>query len=465
MSTFKPEFLSRCKDFAESEGLLAPGMHVVLAVSGGVDSMTMLHAFVELREEWKLTLSVAHVNHQLRGEESDGDEAFVKKAAEALAIPFYSTRVATLDTAQKQGIGKQEVARELRYQYFEQVRQQVRAGAVATAHNADDNAETVLMNALRGSGIHGLAGIPLHRGQGSVIRPMLFAYRNEIAQYASESGIAFREDSSNASQEYTRNLIRLNVMPYLTASLETNVAHSLNRISAVMREMRERLSAESGSVYAEVVSVDHSRTIVNIPLFLKQKPLVQDEILLSVFRSLHIEPQAEKLFAVLNLCTGQTGRSLSLSATVSTSRDRDQLVFGAPAEPKSFEFAVDLGRHYPVGEFDFCAERVATLPTTFTRSGSEEFVDSTRLGTQLVLRNWKAGDWFIPLGLHNKKKLSDFFIDEKVSRHEKQSIPVLESDGEIVWVCGYRLDERFMVTPQTASVVKLQYVSRSHVSI
>ncbi|MCI0706985.1 MAG: tRNA lysidine(34) synthetase TilS [Ignavibacteriae bacterium] len=463
MSTLTEQFSSRLEHFLSEKQLLAPGSHVVLAVSGGIDSMTMLHAFADLRPHRNLTLTVAHVNHQLRGEESDGDEAFVRHAAELLGLPFFSPRVATMGYAHEKAIGKQEAARELRYEFFERIRQQVQADAVATAHNADDNAETVLMNALRGSGVHGLAGIPLQRDQGSLIRPMLFAYRTEIEQYAHEAGVEFREDSSNASQDYTRNKIRHSVIPSLEANVGANVAQSLNRISDIMREVGQRLSTETGAIFQKVVRQDGERVEVDIPLLLRQSPLVQDEIILSVLRRLHVEPQAEKVFAIFDLCSSQTGRSLSLSGSVSVYRDRSHLNFGEPLQQHEFTLPVELGRLYMYGNFEFAAERQSSLPTELRGNGSVEFVDSERLNGPLVLRNWHAGDWFIPLGLHNRKKLSDFFIDAKVPRHQKHDIPVLVSGGDIVWVCGYRLDERFMVSPKTASVVKLQYTPHSNV--
>jgi tRNA(Ile)-lysidine synthase len=465
MTAYKQQFISRFEDFLTSRGLLTRGAHVALAVSGGVDSMTMLNVFAELRERWDFILRIVHLNHQLRGEESNGDEEFVRHKSEALGLPFCCTRVDTIGFAHEEGVGKQEAARELRYRYFEDIRQKINAEVVATAHNADDNAETVLMNALRGSGVHGLAGIPLRREQGAIIRPMLFAYRHDIEQYVEEVGIEFREDSSNASQQYTRNFMRLNVIPYLDASLGADTARSLNRISDIMREVNHRLSTETEPVYSQIVSREGNTTIVNIPRLLGQSPLVQDEILLAVFRALHIEPHAEKLFNLHELCSGQTGRSLSLSATVTVYRDRERLIFGQPVHIEPFELHIDVGKHYALRNFEFTTEPMQSMPNTFQRTGSQEFVDSQRLSKNLILRNWKAGDWFIPLGLHSKKKLSDFFIDAKVPRFEKQNIPVLESDGNIVWVCGYRLDERFMVMPETTSVVKLQYVTRSNVSL
>ncbi|HEY4611679.1 MAG TPA: tRNA lysidine(34) synthetase TilS [Bacteroidota bacterium] len=463
MSASKQQLTSRFEEFLQTKQLLTPETHVLLAVSGGVDSMTMLHLFAQLQPRWKLTLGIAHVNHQLRGDESDSDEAFVRAAAESFGFPFFIARVDTLGYAHQNTMGKQEAARELRYRFFEEARQQAGAGVVATAHNADDNAETVLMNALRGSGVHGLAGIPIRREQGNIIRPLLFAYRNEIEKYARENGVTFRNDSSNESIAYTRNQLRLNVIPLLERSLEINVAQSLNRISAVMREVEGTLNSEVGSVLKDVVRDDQPGTVVDIPSLLRQSPLVQDELVLSVFRKLGVEPQAEKIFHVLELCSGQTGRALTLSRSVVVYHDRDRLVFAPPAQPRAFELPVEIGKRYQLPDFTFASELTDTLPTEFHRSPTQALIDSAQVGAKLVLRNWKPGDWFVPLGMNGKKKLSDFFVDAKVPLFEKQRIPVLESDGDIVWVCGYRLDERFKVTQRTATVVQLQYLPQRNV--
>jgi tRNA(Ile)-lysidine synthase len=313
------------------------------------------------------------------------------------------------------------------------------------------------MNALRGSGVHGLAGIPVRRDEGRIIRPLLFAYRSEIERYARETGIRFRTDSSNSSLAYTRNVVRMNLMPLLQQHCEANIAQSLNRLSAVMREAEGQLSTQTDAVYHQIVTTRQTRTMVNIPRLRSQSPLVQDEILLRVFRQLGVEPQRGKLLHVLQLCEAQTGKTMSLTKTIRVLRDRDHLCFDDASQAEPFAYPVVLGQEYEFPSFRFAARLRKTVPQQFSRRATTEFVDAERLGKNLVLRNWREGDWFMPLGLHGKKKLSDFFVDEKVPRTDKHCIPVLESDGSIVWVCGYRLDERFMVTSQTSTAVELHY--------
>jgi tRNA(Ile)-lysidine synthase len=450
--------LKRVEDFLRSNNLLAPDSRLILAVSGGLDSMTMLHLFAALRESWKLDLAVAHVNHQLRGEESDADEAFVQATAAQFDIPFFSTRVHTLEHARTHGLNKQVAARDLRYQFFEELREQLRADCVATAHTADDNAETVLMNALRGSGIHGLAGIPVRREQGKIIRPLLFAYRSEIEQYAREAVLAYRQDSSNDSPAYTRNFVRLKLMPMLQQQLHVNIAQSLNRLSTLMRDVESRLHIQTQAVYNQIVSTEGAQVSIHIPSFQKQSPLVQDEILLTLFRQLGIEPQAEKIHLLLQLCNGQTGHWVSLSKAVRAYRDRNVLLFDRRPQPEPFSYTVEVGKAYNFATFHFASRLENSVPQRFTQSPTTQYIDAGKVSRTLTLRSWRDGDWFLPFGLHGRKKVSDFFIDRKVPLTEKHRIPVLESDGSIVWVCGYRLDERFMITNQTTAAVKLDYL-------
>jgi len=225
-----------------------------------------------------------------------------------------------------------------------------------------------------------------------------------------------------------------------------------------LRELEGRLTTDTGAAYDRVVFTEGPRTFVNIPLLLKQTPLVQDEIILTLFRAQDIEPLAEKVAHVLNLCLMQTGRSLSLSGRVKVSRDRDRLVFLSSVPDESFAYAVEVGKSYRFPGFEFTAQVERSVPEEFNRDRMTEFVDAAQLGNSLVVRNWKEGDWFIPLGLGTKRKLSDFFVDNKIPRFEKNRIPLLESDGRVVWVCGHRIDDRFKITAKTATVVKIQYV-------
>lgn len=450
----------RFEKFIRTESLLMPESTLILAVSGGMDSMVMLDLFSGLRESWQWKLHVAHVNHGLRDEESDGDEDFVRLAASNLGLPFSSKRVDTLEYAHEQRLSKQEAARDLRYEFFEELRQRISASAVATAHQANDNAETVLLNALRGAGVRGLSGIPVRRG--ALIRPLLFAYREEIAQYAIAFGISYRNDSSNDSINYKRNLLRHSIIPQLKSEMQSDVVESLNRVSQVMRQLDASVQSEAMSVAEHIMTFgSRGRIMVKVPLLLAQPVYLQEALILEVFRQLKMELRSEKVAQTLRLCLLPTGRRLQLSGTIAVYHDRDRLVFDKSTEPVDYRQRVFPGSSFEFADFRFSLSRVEQVAQKFESTKFVETVDAQRLGPQLILRQWQKGDWFVPLGMQSKKKLSDFFTDEKVPLFEKPTIPILESDGAIVWVCGWRLDDRFKVTDQTKSVIKLTYSPNS----
>ncbi|MGB2868831.1 MAG: tRNA lysidine(34) synthetase TilS [Bacteroidota bacterium] len=443
--------------FIHEQHLLSPGQSLVLAVSGGVDSTVMLSLFAGLSRRWKLKITVAHVNHGLRGEESDGDEEFVQHAASTLGVPFFAERVPTLDYAHAHKVSKQEAARTLRYEFLEKIRAQASADAIATAHQANDNAETVFLNLLRGTGVRGLAGIPVRRDPGAVIRPLLFAYRSELEEYATSQNIAYREDSSNKSTAYTRNLVRQVVLPGLQQQLGSDIWTSLNRVSSVMRGLEQSLSLAVGQKLPAMIRESENRLAVSLPLLMAEPEYLQEEILLALLRREGVEPSAEKVLNLLRLCSQPTGRSIRLTDKLAAYRNRDDLVFGPPLEDSPFDQPVVIGGTYTFGKFTFSIGEPEPVPSSLVRKEPYELADADRLKDGLVLRTWRPGDWFVPLGMNTRKKVSDFLIDEKVPLFEKSEIPVLESQSEIVWVCGKRLDDRFKIRENTRSVVKLFY--------
>lgn len=456
MDTFQHTFLDSFERFIRGHALVEPGDRVLLAVSGGIDSMVMLDAFSRIQSAWELSLSVVHVNHQLRGQESLEDEEFLREAVRTRGLPFLAERVNVKDFQSDHRLSKQEAARALRYDALERARIETKSVSVATGHHADDNAETVLMNALRGAGVRGLSGIPVRREPGSVIRPLLFAYRKEIESYAMERDVRYREDSSNASLHYKRNLLRHSLMPFLNDELQTDASRSLNRVSALMRSLGERLSAETSKISGEILRVRDGMTSISIPALMHQPLVLQEEILLAALRDHGIEPTTQKVQSCLDLCSHPTGRSLDLSADWCILHNRGELLLHRRIDPAPFEQEIQIGQEYDLGAFRFAAHPLDRVPSGFHHQEGAEIVDADKLG-RLVLRSWKEGDWFMPLGMIGRKKLSDYFVNEKVPKVEKHSTPILESDGAVVWVCGHRLDRRFSISDSTKRAMELRF--------
>jgi tRNA(Ile)-lysidine synthase len=435
--------------------LIAPEQSVLLAVSGGVDSMVMLHLFSRLREQMKLRLSVIHVNHQLRGEESMGDEKFVMEMSDYYHIPFFCERIDVMSYAHELGLSKQLAARQLRYECFERARGKVGADAVATAHHADDNAETVLLNIVRGTGIRGLAGIPPKREPGCIIRPLLFAARKEIEAYAAEQGIKYRSDSSNRSLAYRRNELRHNILPALQKR-NPNIVKTLNAIADRMQDVNEKMRRLVDETMCSIIRKDpQGRFALNVKKLKSEPDFLWDEIFVELLTRMDIEPTEKKVSALHLLCTQPTGRMVELSGKFAAYHDRDHIVFKISDDEQPNIRKVEFGYSYDYKNYLVSISKPERVPSTYAGTHEVEYIDAERLGTQLVLRPWHAGDWFIPLGMKTKKKLSDFFTDQKIPRYQKTSVPVLESDGIIVWICGKRLDDRFKLTDRTKTAIRL----------
>jgi tRNA(Ile)-lysidine synthase len=448
-------FETKLKRFIQHRRLVSSGQTVILTVSGGVDSMVMLHLFSKLREQMKLCLSVIHVNHQLRGEESIGDEKFVMEMADFYHFPFFCERIDVMSYAHELGLSKQLAARMLRYDCFERVRRKIDADAVATAHHADDNAETVLLNIMRGTDIHGLAGIPPKREPGRIIRPLLFATRKEIETYAAEQGVQYRNDSSNLSLAYRRNELRHNILPVLQKR-NPGIVPTLNHIADMMQDVNKKMHKIVDEKIHSLVRKDtHAHLTLNIKNLKSEPDFLWDEIFVQVLHRMEIEPTEKKVNALHRLCTQPTGRMVELSGKFAAYRDRNYIVFKIIDDVQPSIRQVEFGKSYGYKDYLVSISTPECVPSTYTGTHEVEYIDAERLGKQLVLRPWHAGDWFIPLGMKTKKKLSDFFTDQKVPRYQKSSIPVLESDGIIVWVCGKRLDDRFKLTHRTQTAIRL----------
>jgi len=445
----------KLKEFIRCHRLLSPKQSVLLAVSGGVDSMVMLHLFSRLREQKKLRLSVVHVNHQLRGEESMGDEKFVMEMADFFHVPFYCERIDVLSYAHEHGLSKQVAARQLRYECFDRIRKQLNAIAVATAHHADDNAETVLLNILRGTGIRGLAGISPKREIGCIIRPLLFATRKEIEAYAAEHDVKYRNDSSNLSLVYRRNELRQNILPALQKH-NHDIVQTLNNIADIMRDVNKKMRKIVDERINSIIKKDQQgRLTLKIGKMKSEPDFLWDEIFVELLNRMGIEPTEKKVIALHQLCTQPTGRIVELGGKFTACRDRDRIAFKTTNDEQPNIRQVEFGKSYGYKNYLVSISKPGSVPLIYTKTHRVEYIDAERLGKQLILRPWYTGDWFIPLGMKTKKKLSDFFTDQKVPRYQKSSIPVLESDGIIVWVCGKRLDDRFKLTGQTKTAIRL----------
>ena len=427
------------------------GSKILAAVSGGGDSMVMLH----LLHSAGINTIAAHCNFGLRGDESDMDEEFVKTETAKLGIPCRTKHFDASAYAAQNGLSIQMAARELRYRWFEEIATHENFDAVAIAHNRDDRIETLFINLARGTGIHGLTGIRPRNGK--IIRPLLFASRNEIETYAKKQGINFREDSSNATDKYARNYIRNQVIPgleqffpgmrlALNQSIENFAAIEPFYDAAVEHYKNQLITAKDNLMYIDLQRLEQSPS----------PPTLLYEIL---------KPYGFSNSAASEILERQrqfSGRQF-FSNTHRLVHDRHTLILQNIENQtiskieKPNEYLIDehtLNIDVPISmTIDKFVNYPGFLPDT---SPNIACLDGDRLQYPLLLRNWKHGDIFRPLGMKKMKKLSDFFIDAKLSLIEKEQCRILFSGGQIAWIVGLRIDDRFKITSKTKKVVKFQ---------
>lgn len=416
---------------------------LLLAVSGGIDSMVLLY----LCHQLNIDIRVAHCNFQLRGDESDEDEDFVKSQTDKLQIPIFIKKFDTKSYAEKEKLSIQVVARNLRYEWFNTLLINNDYDYILTAHHLDDSLETFLINFTRGSGLDGLTGIPQQNG--SIVRPLLPFSRTEIEIFAKENNVEWREDSSNTSDNYLRNKLRHDVIPMLK-KINPSLLHSFENTISNLKQAQSLVDDASQIIYRKVV------TDINFQKRINLTELIQ---LPNYHAYLYqwLEPLGFSDWDSINdLATAQSGKQIH-SQNHTLLKDRNELiVFPKQEYKKTTLFLIEKEQNeikFPL-KITFCNVDDISLEAT-----NCIFVDEDKLQYPLVIRKWKEGDWFYPLGMNGKKKLSKFFKDEKFSLLDKLNTWILCSENQIVWVIEKRQDERFKVTEETTKILKINYTA------
>lgn len=432
--------------FINANHLVKHGDRILLAVSGGIDSMVMAHLFHHLPFEH----SIAHCNFSLRGAESDHDEQLVREFAHERNIPFHTIKFNTLSYAKDKGISTQMAARELRYAWFEKIRNENGFTSIAIAHNLDDKIETMIINLVRGTGLAGMTGIkPV---SANIIRPLLFATRSKISEYCAYNGVQYREDRSNLETKYTRNKIRHLVIPVLK-EINPSVIETLDETS-------ERFAGSSGIVssYIESLRRDFTETrngMVAFSLEGVKAHMKNRTILFELFRPYGIS--SVQLKDLVNIIDGRTGSQIS-TGTHRIVRNRDEIIVTQSIFHESINLTIDSPDKLVDLPISLDAE-ILDINDSYRVSpdNAKACLDAEKTVFPLTLRNWRAGDYFFPLGMNGKKKLSDYFTDRKYSIPEKERKLVLESDGKIIWIVGDRIDDRFKITAKTTRAIIFRY--------
>lgn len=449
-------------DFIHKNHLINPDDYILIAVSGGIDSVVLLHLFIQYQESIPLRLEVIHINHQLRSSQADADQQFVEQLANQYRLPFIARKMNVPKFIETNGMSLEEGARVLRYRFFAWALKRTGADWVALGHHADDQVETIIDHFLRGSGVKGLTGMAIRRDK--FIRPLLFAARQELETYAKAHSLHYQVDATNAMTQYRRNRIRHELIPYLQENFNPAISDGIRRTGQLLDEVECYLNEQAQTAFdACLVNAEKDKIVLDIHAFLSYFIAIQKYVL---FRALNWVglPRSVLTYAkmerAMRLIDAQaSGKRMMLADNWQLFIDHEFVVI-QKIQNDMLELPIEVGRIYDLdnGELEFQATLIARnqLPQQFAPDRAIEYIDYDRIQGSLVIRNFRAGDRFQPLNFHGTKKLSDFFTDHKIPCHQRWKIPILACDSGIIWIIGHQIDDRFKITQSTRQILKLR---------
>lgn len=461
--------LNQVKRTIERYHLLEKGDRLVVGVSGGVDSMVLLHLLSSYRQAFGLSLIVAHVNHGLRPDESEKEAELVQNESSGLGLPFEYAQFDVRGFQRIRGLSVQDAGRRVRFHFFNSLLLKYDAQKIALGHNADDQVETVLLRLMRGSGLKGLKGM-LPAREGEVIRPLLEVWRREIESFATENGIPFLLDSSNLKKDYLRNRLRLDLIPLIEKEYQPNFRTVVMRASAILREEDDYLERGVEEAYPKIVHEEKGNLSFKFSEYQSLHRAIQWRLVQKVLGKIYSKGMDLEEGDWLDV--GSIYRRLNQASP----SFRFELTHGLCFEKRYDMVSLGKGEVKPILPFE--VELISPGRTFIEEIGKEVVIEETNRDAMWVLngspdtalldyqnltfplkmRNFRPGDRFQPLGTRGTQKLKEFFIDHKIPRFDRPKIPLLVSGERIAWVAGYRIDEQVKITEKTRRVLRVELV-------
>ena len=434
--------LIKVDKYIKKHQLLNHSERIIVGLSGGADSVALLHLLIKLNYD----CIGAHCNFHLRGEESDRDEAFVTRIAAEWNIPLFKIDFNTTQIASERKISIEMAARDLRYEWFEKIRIQEQSQAICVAHHQDDNVETMLINLIRGTGIRGLSGMRLKNNY--VVRPFLELSQKEILDYIKEEGLSYVTDSTNMETDIVRNKIRLEVLPLLESinpSVKDSLVYTMENLDSAKTVYEKAIETQKSQVFnpqTGVINIDCLKSCYS-----------PEAMLYEILRDYHFNREViRKIWQAIDT---QSGKEF-YSPTHRLVKDRDNFLLLPLLEHDTNEYTLSESTEELIDPLPMQIKRKSIDSFQMIYSGNIACLDADQLQFPLKLRRWKEGDRFMPFGMNNFQKLSDFFNNNKFSKPQKETTWLLTSGTDIVWLIGYRIDNRYKITEQTKNVIILE---------
>ena len=442
--------------FILNKKLIDAGDSILVALSGGADSVFLLEFLLKYKKRFNIDIAAFHLNHNLRGKEANIDEQFCKNLAAQKRIPFFSTSKNVKLFAKRKRMSLEEAGREIRYGALLKIVKTHNYTKIATAHNADDNAETVLLNLIKGTGIKGLSGIPERREK--IIRPVLILSKKEILDYLHNKKTNYRIDSSNVENDYQRNYLRNEIIPLIKDKLNPQFDSAVFRTSEIIRGYTSLIDEQINNTVKKTVTYKQQKLIINL-IQLKETDvrLYGDVFRKTVRKYFNEDLESKNISDLIKLIKAQTGREIRFSNRIVAVKERDSIIiYLKKREMKNVkQVEIKIGEEKQVEGKSISISTINRNKLSFCNTINKEYISADKIKSKFILRRWKDGDRFYPLGMKNSKKLSDFLTEQKVRSSEKKEQLVLSNAGKIVWVVGIRIDERYKISAKTKKVLEL----------
>ena len=459
--------LDKVIEYIKENEIIKQGDKILVALSGGPDSVCLLHILHRLKEPFNLKLGAIHINHMLRGEEADNDEKYIIKLCDELGINHYVKRIDIEYVARDTNVSLEVAGRNERYKAFEEIKEKYEYNKIAVAHNANDQAETVLMRIMRGTGLEGLTGIKAKRADG-IIRPILCLNREEIEEYCEKNNLNPRIDASNYERIYSRNKVRLDILPYMKENFNKDIIDTLNRMTLLLQKDNEFIEEYSNKCYNIYCENYGEKIKVSKNLFEKEMDSIITRVLIRVFKEISNSYQnfeMKHIYEVVNLAKKSTGKKLNLTNKIICENLYGDIIFSKEDKPKEKiednEVKINKDDIFNKVIFDDYTIRFEVVENKnkveFSKNNLIKLFDYDNIEKEIIMRYRKDGDKITPLGMNGSKKLKDIFIDLKIPREKRDTIPIVCFDDNISWVVGYKTSQLFKVTKNTNKILKITF--------
>jgi tRNA(Ile)-lysidine synthase len=454
-------FLDSVRSTIKKYNMIKSGDTIVIGVSGGADSLCLLHVLNTLKDELQVKLFAVHLNHQFRGLDADADADFVEKICKAWNVPY---KIETFDVpayAKQQGLSPEEAGREIRYKLFGEAKEALKATKIAVAQNLNDNIETILMRLIRGTGLEGLKGIDAVRDD--IIRPLLRQNRSAIEEYCQQNSLEARVDKTNLEPIYLRNKIRLELLPYLRQRFNPNIDEAIERMGQVVREENNYLEQQTEMLMQSIGELNNNCITIKTESIRNLHPAMQKRLLRKAVENIATTLNSfeyKHFQGILELLNKSTGAAIELPKGLKAYISYENLIICKNIENTDKKCYYKLKYNYNnyINEIDvninvklISGGELSSVPKNF----NTVYIDADKVKYELIVRSREQGDIFSPIGMKGSKKLKDYFIDKKIPKEKRDQVMLLTDGNEIVWILGSLISEKYKITSNTQKVIVL----------